>query len=345
VSPADADEPVEPLPPRATTDLFGHTEAEQTLLEAYRGGRIPHAWLIGGPRGIGKATLAYRMARFMLAHPDPGAPDVQKAGSLAVEPDNRVARRIANEAHSDVLVLERVIGDTGKLNRNIKVDQVRRSVAFFGSTAGEGGWRVAVVDAMDELNDEGENALLKILEEPPSRSLLLLVSNAPGRILPTIRSRCRLLTLRPLSHADVVRGTAAVLGRDAGDEEVQQAAALAEGSIGRALMLLDGPALALRQCVIKLLEGLPNADPQALHALGDAMAGTENSTLAIFIDTVNAWLSARLTDERRDRSRLARVAETWEKINSAAREVETYNLERKPLVFAVFGLLAEAARA
>jgi DNA polymerase-3 subunit delta' len=345
VSPADTEEAVEPLPPRATNDLFGHAESEQTLLEAYGGGRIPHAWLIGGPRGIGKATLAYRMARFVLAHPDPRAPDVQKAASLAVEPDNRVARRIANEAHSDLLILERVIGDTGKLNRNIKVDQVRRSVAFFGSTAGEGGWRVAVVDAMDELNDEGENALLKILEEPPSRSLLLLVSHAPGRVLPTIRSRCRLLTLRPLSHDDVVRGTAAALGRHAGDEEVQQAAALAEGSISRALMLLDGPALALRQRVIKLLEGLPNADPQALHALGDAMAGTETSTLATFIDTVNAWLSARLTDERRDRSRLARVAQTWEKINSAAREVETYNLERKPLVFAVFGLLAEAARA
>jgi DNA polymerase-3 subunit delta' len=345
VSPADADEPVEPLPPRATNDLFGHAEAEQTLLEAYRGGRIPHAWLIGGPRGIGKATLAYRMARFVLAHPDPQAPEVQKATSMAVEPDNRVARRIANEAHSDLLVLERVIGDTGKLNRNIKVDQVRRSVSFFGSTAGEGGWRVAVVDAMDELNDEGENALLKILEEPPSRSLLLLISNAPGRVLPTIRSRCRLLTLRPLSNPDVARGTAAALGRDIDDAEVQEAAALAEGSIGRALMLLDGPALALRQRVIKLLETLPNADPEGLHALGDAMAGTDTSALATFIDTVNAWLSARLTNERRDGARLARAAEAWEKINSAAREVETYNLERKPLVFAVFGLLAETARA
>jgi DNA polymerase-3 subunit delta' len=164
-------------------------------------------------------------------------------------------------------------------------------------------------------------------------------------VLPTIRSRCRLLTLRPLSNADVVRGTAAVLGREAGDEEVQQAAALAEGSIGRALMLLDGPALALRQRVIKLLEGLPDADPQALHALGDAMAGTDTSALATFTDTVNAWLSARLTNERRDGAHLARAAEAWEKINSAAREVETYNLERKPLVFAVFGLLAETARA
>jgi DNA polymerase-3 subunit delta' len=344
MSPAGAEEAAEAPHPRDTQDLFGHAEAEQTLLEAYRSGRIPHAWLIGGPPGIGKATLAYRMARFVLAHPDPLAPAVQKATSLAVDPDNRAARRVASEAHSDLLVLERVIGDTGKLNRNIRVDQVRRSVSFFGSTAGEGGWRVAIVDAVDELQGEGENALLKVLEEPPSRSLLLLVSNAPGRVLPTIRSRCRLLTLRPLAAADVARGVAAALGRDANDNEVREAAALAEGSIGRALMLLDGPALALRQRVTALLHGLPNVDPHALHALGDAMAGTDPQTLAAFVDPINAWLSARLADGSQESSRLAQVAEAWEKVNRASREVEIYNLERKPLVFSVFGLLADTAR-
>jgi len=344
LSPADTEETAAAPHPRETHELFGHAEAEQTLLEAYRGGRIPHAWLIGGPSGVGKATLAYRMARFVLAHPDPRTPAVQKATSLAVAPDDRVARRIASEAHSDLLVLERVIGDTGKLNRNIKVDQVRRSVSFFGSTAGEGGWRVAIVDSVDELNDEGENALLKVLEEPPSRSLLLLVSNAPGRVLPTIRSRCRLLTLRPLSAADVARGAAAVRDRDVEDAEVREAAALAEGSIGRVLTLLDGPALALRQRVTKLLDGLPNVDPHALHALGDAMAGTDPQILTAFIDPINAWLSARLSHGPQDSGRLARVAEVWEKINRAAREVEIFNLERKPLVFSVFGLLAEVGR-
>jgi DNA polymerase-3 subunit delta' len=344
VSPAEAEDAQEPVHPRETYELFGHAEAERTLLDAYRSGRIPHAWLIGGPRGIGKATLAYRMARFVLAHPDPRAPAVQQATSLAVAEDNRVARRIASEAHSDLLVLERVIGDTGKLNRNIRVEQVRRSVSFFGSTAGEGGWRVAIVDAVDDLNAEGENALLKVLEEPPARSLLLLVSNAPGRILPTIRSRCRVLTLRPLAAAEVARGVTAVLGRASDDGEVQAAAALAEGSIGRALSLLDGPALALRQRVMKLLEGLPQVDPLSLHALGDAMGGTDAQILTAFVETVNGWLSARLTGGAPDSGRLARLAEIWEKFNAAARDVEIFNLERKPLVFAVFGMLAEAAR-
>ena len=134
-------------------ELFGHAEAEQTLLDAYRGGRIPHAWLIGGESGIGKATLAYRMARFVLAYPDPAMPAVQKAKSLAVPADHPVARRIAGQAHSDLLVLRRVINEkTGKLFTVTRVDDVRRTVPFFGSTAGEGGWRVAIVDPLDELN-------------------------------------------------------------------------------------------------------------------------------------------------------------------------------------------------
>ena len=338
----DADSDV--LRPRETSALFGHAEAERALLEAYQGGRIPHAWLIGGPPGIGKATLAYRLARFVLAHPDPQAAAVQQATSLAVDAGDAVARRIAAQAQGGLLVMERVINEkTGKLFTEIRVEDVRRTVAFFGSTAGEGGWRVAIVDSVDELNAAGANTLLKVLEEPPARALLLLVSNAPGRELPTIRSRCRRLLLRPLDPADVARAVAAASGRDAEDAEVQQAALAADGSVARALGLLDGPALALRQRVLDLFAQLPDPDPRALHALGDALGGSEPQTLATFMDMVNAWLSARLTDAR-PKPQMARTAEVWEKVNRAAREVETYNLERKPLVFAVFGLLAEAAR-
>src|SRR5262249_13824748 len=159
------------------------------------------------------ATLAYRMARFVMAHPDPASPVVQKAKSLAVPPHHPVARRIAGQAHSDLLVLVRVINEkTGKLFTEIRVDDVRRTGSFFGSTAVEGGWRSAIVDPVEELNAAGENALLKVLEEPPPCSLLFLVSNAPGRVLPTIRSRCRTLMLRPLAAEEVVRAAAAALG-------------------------------------------------------------------------------------------------------------------------------------
>ncbi len=341
----DADDEVGPPPPRETTVLFGHAEAERTLLDAYRSARVPHAWLIGGPPGIGKATLAYRLARFVLAHPDPKAPEVQSVVTLEVRPDHLVARRIAAQAQGDLLVLERTVGDNGKLRTRIAVDDVRKSVTFFGSTAGEGGWRIAIIDSVDELNDSSANALLKVLEEPPRRAMLLLVSHAPGRVLPTIRSRCRVLTLRPLSSTDTARAVARARGRTADEPELRAAAEAADGSVARALMLLEGPALALRQRVLDLIGQLPNPGRRALHALGDALGGTEPQTLAAFLDTINAWLAAQLSNGTRDTGRLARVAAAWEKINSAAGDAQEYNLERKPLVFAIFGWLAEAVRA
>ena len=334
------------LRPRLTQELFGHAETEQTLLDAYRGGRIPHAWLIGGESGIGKATLAYRMARFVLAYPDPAMPAVQKAKSLAVPPDNPVARRIVGQAHSDLLVLRRIINEkTGKLFTVTRVEDVRRSVPFFGSTAGEGGWRVAIVDPLEDLNRAGKNALLKVLEEPPPRALLLLVSHAPGRVLPTIRSRCRTLILRPLAAADVARAMTAAAGEGASADDIRAAADAADGSAGRALMLLEGDALELRQQVNGLLDRLPALDPRALHALGEEIAGTQAETLAAFMDAVNAWLSGLLRSGPQERARLARVAEVWASVNRAMREAEAYNLDRKPLVFSVFGQLAEAAQA
>jgi DNA polymerase-3 subunit delta' len=337
------DESDGPPPPRATTVLFGQADAERTLLEAYQGGRFPHAWLISGPAGIGKATLAYRLARFLLAHPDARAQAVKAATSLHVDPDHPVARRIAAQAQADLLVLERTINEkTNKLRLDIQVDDVRRSVTFFGSTAGEGGWRIAVVDAVDELNPAGANALLKVLEEPPRRALLLLVSHSAARVLPTIRSRCRVLALRPLTAADVARAAAAAAGRSPEDADIVAAAAAAEGSVRRALALLEGNALELRNGIIALLERLPAVDPRALHALGDRLYGTDPATLAAFVDTVNAWLSARLADADADRASLARVAQAWEKVNRATADAEEYNLERKPLVFNVFGWLAES---
>jgi DNA polymerase-3 subunit delta' len=304
---------------------------------------MPHAWLLGGPPGIGKATLAYRAARFVLANADPQTPAVQAAESLAVDPEHRVFRRVAAQAHSDLLVLRRTVGDNGKLRTVISVDEVRRTVSFFGSTAGEGGWRVCIVDAADELNDSAANALLKVIEEPPARSLFLLVSHSPGRLLPTIRSRCRRLQMRPLTRDEVTRIAAARNGRSADDKEIATAVAFAEGSPGGALALLESDTLALRTQIEALLNKLPTLDPAGLHALGDDMAGAERAPLAAFADAVRNWLTARVSQSAEPR-RLAHLAEVWDKVNRAARDVELFNLERKPLVFSVFGLLAEAAR-
>ncbi len=302
----DDEEETEAPHPRAATVLFGHQAAEQGMLAAYRTGRVPHAFLIVGPKGIGKATLAYRMARFVLAHPDPAAAAVQDAASLVVEPDHPVARRIAAQAQGDLLVLERTVNERGVLRQQIAVDDVRRTVSFFGSTAGEGGWRIAIVDAVDELNAAGANALLKILEEPPQRALLLLVSHSAARVPATLRSRCCMVRLRPLPEGDVAAAVATVTGRQASDPQVAAAAAAAEGSVFRALALLDEDALELRQRAVALLERLPALNTDALHALGDALAGTDPQPLAAFVDTVNAWLAQRLEAAPEEIGRLAR---------------------------------------
>jgi DNA polymerase III subunit delta' len=332
--------------PRETTSLFGHHDAEMALLNAYRSGRVPHAWLIGGPAGIGKATLAYRMARFVLAHRNPLSADVHRAESLRVDSSDPVARQVAAGAHGGLLTLERTRNDKGVLRTVITVDETRETISFFGSTAAGEGWRVCVVDTVDELNPNAANALLKVLEEPPQQSLFLLVSNAPARVLPTILSRCRKLLLRPLASSDVLRAAADASAMAPDDPALIEATEAAEGSVARAITLLGGDALKLQQRAATLLAALPSVDPRELHALGDALGSSDRVALAAFIDSVDRWFSERLRADQADANlpRLARLAEVWEKINRAARDTAEYNLERKPLVFSVFGLLAEATR-
>jgi len=216
---------------------------------------------------------------------------------------------------------------------------VRRLVGFFGATAREGGWRVAIVDSVDELAREGANALLKVLEEPPARALLLLVSHSPGRELPTIRSRCRRLLLRPLAEDDVRSALAMAAGRQGDDPDVATAAAASDGSVARALAHLEGEGLALREQITAALRELPTPDPRALHSLADKLAGTDPQVLATFLDLANGWLSQRVRADAKAEE-LARVAEAWERINTAARDVADYNLDRRPFVFSTFAELA-----
>src|SRR6478672_2336512 len=212
MSARQVEQQIAPVHPRETSILAGHREAESALLNAYRGGRIPHAWLIGGAQGIGKATLAYRMARFVLTHRDPLGTAVQRADTLAIDANAPVARHIASGAHGGLLALERTANDKGVLRTVITVDETRETISFFGSTAAVEGWRVCIVDTVDELNPNAANALLKILEEPPQQSLFLLISHAPARVLPTIQSRCRKLALRSLDPGDVIRAAATATG-------------------------------------------------------------------------------------------------------------------------------------
>jgi DNA polymerase-3 subunit delta' len=271
---------------------------------------------------------------------------VQSAETLELDPMHPVARHVAADTHGGLLTLERTPNEKGVMRTVISVEQTRETIAFFGSTAAVGGWRVCIVDTVDELNPNAANALLKVLEEPPHLSLFLLVSHAPARILPTIQSRCRKLALRPLATGDVIRAAAEAAQIAPDDASLREAAEAAEGSVARALALVGGGALKLHQRTTALLDSLPQVDPRELHALGDALGGSDRAALGAFVDSVDRWIAERLRTGNANANlpRLARLAEVWEKINNAARETETYNLERKPLVFSVFGLLAEATR-
>lgn len=254
--------------PRETPRLFGQEAAERAFLDAWTGGRLHHAWLLRGPRGVGKATLAYRIARAVLAA------DGRAPATLDVDAENPVARRIRAGAEPRLFTLRRPLDPkSGKLRTVITAETARGMQGrLFDLTAADGGWRVGLVDTADELQlPQAANALLKLVEEPPPRALLLLVCNQPGRLLPTIRSRCRVLDLAPLAPEALAQAVA-----QAGRPDVDEAlATLAGGSPGEALRLatLDAPAVFGSLCA--LLDGAPGLSRAKLVALARSSSGRD----------------------------------------------------------------------
>lgn len=279
--------------PRANPRLEGHEAAETLLAEGMRTGRLHHAWLMTGPPGIGKATLAYRFARRLFA----GVPE---GNSLALPAEHPVFRRVAMGSHADLLTIERVWDPKRKKVRSeIVVDDVRRIAGFLHRTAAEGGWRVVVVDGAETLNSNAENALLKVLEEPPPRAMLLLACSAAGRLLPTIRSRCRRLPLSPLPEA-VVAGLLESYLPEADAAARARLAALSDGSPGRALQLAEsgGGAAAL---VDQVMAELPRLGVARAHAVADAL-GREDAPFATFMELLSAGVATAVRDAGRGRA-------------------------------------------
>lgn len=329
--------------PRERTEFFGHVEAERAFVDAIGTGRLHHAWLIGGPSGIGKATLAYRIARYLLTR------GVARAETLHVDASQPAARRIAARSHPDLAVVRRGLRTDGKgFSADIRVADIRRALDLFGSTAGEGGYRVCVVDAADDLNPSSGNALLKIIEEPPPRSVFLIVAHAPQRLLPTIRSRCRQLLLRPLPD-DLLRTVIRSLGppwAKAEEAALGPAIGLAEGSVRRALEMLDADLLRTVSDAQALLSALPDLDLKRVLALAETVSrrGSEDS-LRVMLDTAFGWVGQGLRARAGEgAARLAPLVEVCEKVSQSAREAEIYNLDKRPVVISLFGDLADAIR-
>ncbi len=258
-------------PPRANPELVGHENAEAALRRLFQSGRMPHAVLMTGPRGIGKATLAYRFARFVLAHGANGGEIMGLAedeGALAVSVASGAFRRVASGGHADLLSVERAYDPRRRrLRSEIVVDETREIAAFLRLTAGEGGWRVVIVDGADAMNRSAANALLKILEEPPRRALLLLVAHNPGRLLPTILSRCRRFPMTPLPPSTVAR-LLETYRPDLPQAQSAPLVALAEGSIGRALELAEAGGVDLYRAILALLSREPGVDPVGVACAG-----------------------------------------------------------------------------
>ena len=336
--------------PRQTEGLIGQGQAEADMLEAFRAGRLPHAWLIGGPEGIGKATLAWRFARFVLAYPDPAGAAVQEARDLSVPASHPAAIQLAAGGFGDVATLRRGWNDkTGKFYSEIRVDEVRKSSTLFQQAARAGGYRIAIIDSAEDLNASSANALLKLIEEPPPRSLFLMLAHRPGQILPTLRSRCRLLAMRPLETPDLVEVLRGLDLPPAAQEPaaLQAAASRGGGSVRGALRWLDGDRLAIDRDADALLGKLPEIDWTALHRMADRI-GNDQGDFDMMVASVLDWLHGRLRPGPgalpSERRRLAPLAEVWDKVRRSAREAESLNLDKRATLLSIFADLAQATR-
>ncbi len=346
--------------PRRAAQLFGHREAERRLARSLNGGTLPHALILGGPAGVGKATLAYRLAKAVLA------PEARTgADDLATDHEHPAIRRVLSEGHGDLLVLRRASDEaSGKVKAQIPVDAVRRLHGFFGHHASEGGWRVAMIDKADDLNRNAANALLKILEEPPERSLLVLLADAPSRLLPTIRSRCRRVTLSPLDAAGLT-GVLRAQGIEVPDGRGDLVARLAGGSPGAAAALLQGDVLALYEDLAALILDLPRGDTARFHAFADRVGGPADDTgftwaMALMERMVQRLIRVAATgaagpedgaDEAEALGRLAALRpldawlEAWDKIAETFRAGVPLNLDRRQMILSALFTLQATARA
>ena len=324
------------IPPAENTRLFGHDEAQAFLAQSYRSGKGHHAILIEGPEGIGKATLAFRFANHVLSHPNPATAPERLADP---DPASSVSRQIASGASHNLLHLARPVDEkSGKVKSAITVDEVRRAGKFFSQTSGTGNWRIVIVDPADDLNRSAANAILKILEEPPKQAMFLVLSHAPGKLLPTIRSRCLPLKLAALDD-DAMHQATAHLGLDIDGRTL----AAAQGSVSEALKLVNYGGMDIVAAFEQVLSSQGPTARKAMHKLADALSSKDAETIfAFFVSHIGDHIMGRarqaaLSGDIRAADHFARLSSS---IGERLTVAQAYNLDRKQTIISILSELA-----
>lgn len=318
--------------PASTAILEGHEKAAAQICQAFASGRLHHAWLLHGPKGIGKATFAFRLAEYMFRNPAGGRP----AASLT-SPDDSLHSQVAQGGHPGLLAISRPYDHkTKKFKTKITAPEMRADLQRFLGNSASSPWRVVIVDSADDLNAQSANALLKHLEEPPRRTVFLVIAQTPRGLLPTIRSRCQVLPMRPLEKAAVKAVLSRQdLTRDLPDEMTEQIVELAQGSPGRAMLLADGEVLELFRMFREAVQD-EKPDIPAIHQIaGKLSLPSRQGQLRLFVDLVHQMIIEIIHDTVASGSGGAAVSqwpELWQKTAAALARAEAYNMDRKQVV-------------
>lgn len=351
-------------PPRLCQQLAGQDAAVGQFMKNLADGRVHHAWILTGAKGIGKASFAYQAAGFLLHHKNPVAA-ANDANTLDIPADSESRQLIMNNAHPDLMVITRPYDEKkNKFKTAISIDDIRKIRHFFQRTAGMGGWRVCIVDCADEMTISAANALLKSLEEPPTNALFFIIAHHPGKLLPTILSRCTQLPLKPVETETVNR----LLVAEKPELDSNAAAAisyLGNGSIGRALEIADQDGLDVYREMIDLLAQAPALDIAALHQFANRVANRKNEAqFENFFIFLTEWLHRMVRDSAAGQatpvlfegegqamtgllanSRLEDWVEVWEKVTALCSSAKALNLDRKQTVIECFSLIERASKA